>query len=317
MTLENSEPDWGLPFVLDGRKLDLGADALVRAEADAVRDKLTEHGAVLLRGFDVPDVASFDRVVRAFSGEPLTYAERSSPRTTIEGQVYTSTEYPATEEIFLHNENSYQASWPQVLYFYCRQSPETLGATPLSDIRTVYELIDPAVRTEFEQRRWSVVRNYQSKFGLSWQYVFNTEDKQEAEAHCAANGLTAEWLPGERLRTRAIRDAVHRHPRTGVPVWFNHIAFFHISTVNEQDRAGLLELFSPDELPANTLYGDGAPIPDDVVAHLRDCYRAATTRFDWQEQDVLIVDNMAAAHGREPFTGKRSIGVAMGEAYTP
>lgn len=47
--------------------------------------------------------------------------------------------------------------------------------------------------------------------------------------------------------------------------------------------------------------------------HLRGCYRAASRRFDWRQGDVLVVDNMAAAHAREPFTGPRRIAVAMAE----
>jgi Taurine catabolism dioxygenase TauD, TfdA family len=57
-------------------------------------------------------------------------------------------------------------------------------------------------------------------------------------------------------------------------------------------------------------------IADDVVEHLRSCYRAATTRFDYQEHDVLIIDNMLTAYGREPFTGPRKIAVAMAEPST-
>lgn len=60
-----------------------------------LRRLLLRHGAAVLRGFDVGGVDGFDGVVRAFSGSaPLTYAERSSPRSTIKGQVYTSTDYP-------------------------------------------------------------------------------------------------------------------------------------------------------------------------------------------------------------------------------
>nr|WP_203606852.1 TauD/TfdA family dioxygenase [Streptomyces sp. SID11385] len=36
---------------------------------------------------------------------------------------------------------------------------------------------------------------------------------------------------------------------------------------------------------------------------MRAACRAVTTRFDRQRDDVLIVDNTPAAHGRAPFTG--------------
>ncbi|MFI5836564.1 TauD/TfdA family dioxygenase [Micromonospora sp. NPDC051300] len=307
-----------LPLIVDGDPDGPDLATALHAERPRIRRLLTEHGAVLLRGFPVGGVDGFGQAVRAFSGEPLTYAERSSPRSEIEASIYTSTDYPPEEEIFLHNENSYQASWPRLLFFYCDVPPSTLGATPLADIRRVHESVDPSVREEFVRRRWMVVRNFHEQFGSSWRYIFNTEDRAAVEAYCRGKDLAFEWVGADGLRTRAVRDAVHLHPDTGLPVWFNHITFFHHTTLPAEVREGLLELFGgEDRLPSNTYYGDGGRIPDDVVAHLRDCYRAASVRFDWQEGDMLVVDNMAAAHGREPFTGRRRIAVAMAEAYTP
>ncbi|MFF5437544.1 TauD/TfdA family dioxygenase [Streptomyces achromogenes] len=281
-----------------------------------IRRRLLEHGAVLLRGFEVGGVDGFTDVVRAVSGEPLAYAERSSPRSTIKGQVYTSTDYPPAEEIFLHNENSYQADWPLTLFFSCVRPPDTLGATPLADTRRIHRSIDPAVREEFAARGWMVVRNFTDGFGVPWQQAFNTDDRAEVERYCARNGIEPQWTGGNGLRTLARRHAVHRHPVTGETVWFNHVAFFHVSTLAADVCAGLREMYDEEDLPTNTYYGDGAPIPDEVVAHLRACYRAEQRRFDWQLGDVLVVDNMLAAHGREPFTGPRRIAVAMAEPWS-
>src|SRR5687767_2549981 len=85
---------------------------VIAARREELRAALVEHGGLLLRGFDIGGVDGFDAVVRALAGEPLTYTERSSPRHSIKGKVYTSTDYPPEEEIFPHNENSYQAGWP-------------------------------------------------------------------------------------------------------------------------------------------------------------------------------------------------------------
>ncbi|MYZ33699.1 MULTISPECIES: TauD/TfdA family dioxygenase [unclassified Streptomyces] len=285
-----------------------------------IRRRLRKHGAVLLRGFDIGGVEGFEDVVRAVSGEPLAYAERSSPRSTIKGQVYTSTDYPPSEEIFLHNENSYQATWPMTLFFYCVRPPETLGSTPLADTRRVLRAIDPAVREEFAARGWMVVRNFIEGFGVPWQQAFNTDDRDEVARYCARNGVEVEWTGADGLRTRARRKAVHTHPVTGEEVWFNHLSFFHVTTLAEEICSGLREMFAEDELPTNTFYGDGERIPDDIVAHLRSCYRAELRRFDWQRDDVLLVDNMLASHAREPFTGPRKIAVAMAEpsdAFSP
>ncbi|WP_433528260.1 TauD/TfdA family dioxygenase [Micromonospora sp. CA-263727] len=286
-------------------------------DVPTVRRRLHEHGAVLLRGFGVRSVDGFDEAVRTIAGAPLSYTERSSPRSTIAGNIYTSTDYPPSEEIFLHNENSYQARWPLTLFFYCQRPPDTLGATPLADTRTVHQAIDPAVRDEFAARGWMVVRNFNGDHGVPWQQAFGTEDRSAVVAYCERNGMTAEWVGSRGLRTRARRQALHRHPVTGEEVWFNHLTFFHVTTLAPDVCAGLREMLDEADLPTNTYYGDGAPIPDDVVAHLREAYRGALRRFDWQADDVLVVDNMLAAHGREPFTGPRRIAVAMAEPWDP
>ncbi|SES40389.1 TauD/TfdA family dioxygenase [Actinokineospora terrae] len=286
----------------------------ITGDRDALRTKLVEHGAVLLRGFEIGGADGLTDAVRALSGEPLTYTEQSSPRSVIKGNVYTSTSYPAQAEIPLHTEMSYQAVWPLTLFFHCVEPPLTEGATPLASIREVYERIDPDVRAEFEQRRWMVVRNYGEDVGLRWWTAFGTEDRAQVDKQCAAGGLTAEWVGSDGLRTRAVRDAVHHHPVTGLPVWFNHIVIFHESSLPAEVREGIAEIYGPDGFPNNSYYGDGSVIPDDVVAHLRQCYRAASTRFDYQRDDLLVVDNMSAAHGREPFTGPRKIAVAMAES---
>ncbi|MBO4206899.1 TauD/TfdA family dioxygenase [Micromonospora echinofusca] len=304
-----------LPLVVesDGTAL----TELIAGRREELRASLVEHGALLFRGFDVGGVDGFDAVVRALAGEPLTYHERSSPRHSIKGNVYTSTDYPPDEEIFLHNENSYQAAWPLTLFFYCVTPPETQGATPLADVRRVYDLIDPAVREEFVRRRWMVVRNFHGDFGTRWQHVFNTEDRDEVAAYCARNRIDIEWTGADGLRTRSVRDAVHYRPGSDVPRWFNHATFFHVTTLAKDLQEGLLDMFGEEGLPTNTYYGDGGRIPDDVMDHLRAAYREASVRFDYAKDDVVVVDNMTAAHGREPFTGPRKIAVAMAEAYTP
>ncbi|MCO8273923.1 TauD/TfdA family dioxygenase [Actinoplanes sp. TRM 88003] len=316
MIIDASDPR-ALPVVVHAEPADPGLAELLATRRAELRGLLGTHGAVLLRGFPVEGVADFENVVRGLSGDLLTYAERSSPRHSIKGNVYTSTDYPPEEEIFVHNENSYQATWPRTLYFYCVAEPETQGATPLADIRRVYELIDPAVRDEFARRRWSVVRNFHEEFGLNWREIFGTDDRAAVEAYCAERRLEVEWRGADGMRTRAVRDAVHTHPDSGETVWFNHITFFHHTTLPADVRAGVLELFGEDGLPSNTYYGDGGRIDDDVLDHLRACYRQATVRYDWKRRDVLVVDNMLAAHGREPFTGPRKIAVAMAEPHIP
>lgn len=284
---------------------------LIRAERDSLSALLADRGALLFRGFPGADPPGFQAVVEAFCGQsPMTYSERSSPRSQISGNIYTSTDYPAGEEIFLHNESSYQASWPDLLYFCCMQPPETGGATPLADCRRVLGSIDPELRKEFAERDWMVVRNFSGRFGVPWQQAFGTTDRSAVEKYCDDHQIECSWI-GDQLRTRAIRKAIHVHPGSGAQVWFNHAAFFHCTTLPADVRQGLLALMPEEELPANTYFGDGSAIPPPALEHLRACYRAHQTRFDWHQGDILVIDNMLTSHGREPYTGPRQIAVAM------
>jgi hypothetical protein len=72
-------------------------------------------------------------------------------------------------------------------------------------------------------------------------------------------------------------------------------------------------LFDENELPRMCYYGDGTPIEDPVMEEICEAYQKLETSFPWQERDILLLDNLLTAHGRNPFSGNREILVAMGE----
>ena len=293
-----------------------GVDLLAWANQhrDQVLAWLHQHGAILFRGFQNDDgdgVALFRSFAERISPELLAYKERSSPRTLVSNNIYTSTEYPPEHGIFLHNENSYQKSWPQQLFFYCDIAAEQGGETPLGDCRRIYQAIEPAIIEKFKRLGVMYIRNFNNRFGLPWQEVFQTEDRAVVEAHCHKSGLQTEWHAGNTLRTRALRPLVDRHPVTGAAVWFNHAIFFNTATLEESMRISLESLFSPEEMPNHTYYGDGSPIEAEVIAQFKEVYQREEVVFPWQQGDILLVDNMLTAHGRRPFKGQRRILLAM------
>lgn len=306
-------PKSDLPLVVEptGKGLDLAAWAA--ANRELIEEKLCRYGGILFRGFNLREPEDLETFIQGVSGESLEYRERSSPRHSVKGNIYTSTDYPASQPIFLHNENSYQREWPLKIFFFCRRAAETGGETPIADVRKVLARIAPEIRDRFASRRWMYVRNFGDGFGLSWQTVFQSADKAEVERLCRARGIEIEWKDSDRLRTRAVRSALSRHPKTGEPVWFNHAAFFHVSTLEPGLRDSLLAEFPDGDLPANTYYGDGSPIEPEVLDHLRAAYQAETVSFPWRQGDLLMLDNMLVAHGRAPYTGAREILVGMAE----
>ncbi len=306
-------PDSDLPLLVQPNVPGLDLVSWAANHRDLVEQSLLKHGGILFRGFNIEDAAGLETFVQAVSGGTLEYKERSSPRSAVSGNIYTSTDYPPEYPIFLHNENSYQSVWPLRVFFFCHTPSETGGETPIADCRRVFEQVSPEVRERFRSRSWMYVRNFGDGFGLPWQTVFQTSDKAQVTEYCADHGIEVEWKEGDRLRTRAIRNAMAKHPRTGEVTWFNHATFFHVSTLEPDIREALLEEFSVDELPANTYYGDGTPIEPETLDHLREIYGRETRTFPWQKGDLLMLDNMLVAHGRAPYSGQRKILVAMAE----
>lgn len=281
-----------------------------------IEAQLAKHGALLFRNFNLRVVADFERLIKAISPDLLNYQERSSPRSQVSGNIYTSTDYPADQSIFFHNENSYQHVWPRKLFFFCLTAAEQGGQTPIADVRRVFTAIDPEIRESFARRKWMLVRNFDGQLGLTWQTVFQTTQKSVVEEYCRLAGIEVEWRTGDRLRTRVVRPALATHPGTKEPLWFNHLAFFHVSTLEPAVRAAVIGQLAEDELPSNTFYGDGAPIEPEILEHVRAAYRQQAVLFEWEQGDVLLLDNMLTAHARTPFVGERRIVVGMAEPFT-
>lgn len=276
---------------------------------------LSAHGGILFRDFGVQTPDEFQRFIAAVSGEALEYSERSSPRSSVANtNIYTSTDYPSSQSIFVHNENSYKRSFNLKIFFFCETPSASGGETPIADCRNVYKRISAQVRNRFIEKKWMYVRNYGDGFGLDWQTAFQTTDKEAVEQHCRRNGIEIEWRAENRLRTHTILPAVIKHPHTGESVWFNHATFFHVSTLDASLQEGLRVGFEKEaDFPANTYYGDGSPIEPEILEELREAYRQETVIFPWRRGDVLMLDNVLAAHGRAPYEGARRILVGMTE----
>lgn len=302
------EAGWS-PWAVESPDPALDLAAWAESHRPALEQSLPKHGAILFRGF-ANDQAAFRRFVEALIPDIMNYKEGATPRTALGGGVYTSTEFPNDQRIHLHNELSYVLNWPMRLAFACIEPAATGGATPLADVRRVLARLSPGVRSDFERRGWCLVRNYGEGLGPPWKRAFGVDTLEAVAAYCAAADIELEILDEERIRTRQTRPAIHRHPITGEAVWFNHVAFWHPSSLPPTVRAGLG--LDERELPFNTLWGDGEPIAESVVTEIREAIDSETIRFPWRRGDILLIDNMLVAHGREPFEGDRKVLAAMG-----
>lgn len=308
--------DHGFPLVFTAQIAGVNLPEWMGTHQAELQTLLLQHGALLFRGFDIAGADEFERCIFAGSGASLEYKFRASPRTTVGGNIYTSTDYPHDQTIFPHNEHSYSPVYPLHLYFHCALASLTGGATPLGSTRRITARIPQAIIDKFVDRRILYVRNYGDGFGLPWPTVFQTEDRAEVERYCESVGIEAVWKPDNRLMTRQIGPALVEHPQTGEALWFNHGTFFHVTTLPGPVQYELTRQFDSQDLPQNTFYGDGSEIEAEVLAQLRAIYLDEQTAFAWKAGDVVWLDNMLMVHGREPFTGPRRVLTGMAQALS-
>ncbi len=288
--------------------------ALCRDGRETLQGKLLDAGALLFRGFGVTGAEEFARFVRTFSDRtPLDYTGGASPRLRLGGGVYTSTEYPRHYTLSLHNELSYTYRWPEHLYFFCVTPAEQGGETPLADSRALLRKIDPKVVRQFRDRRVRYDRRLHggSGVGLSWRDAFETDERAAVERYCREGGVSFLWEEGGGLRMSQVRPATHTHPRTGEEVWFNQADAFHTTGMHPETYRSLISFLREDEFPLNAFHGDGSPLDPAALEHIRGVMAREMCLFTWRPGDILVLDNVLAAHGRMPFRGARKILLAM------
>jgi alpha-ketoglutarate-dependent taurine dioxygenase len=305
-----------LPAMFHPRVAGVRLAEWARSHRHAIDAAVHSSGGALFRGFAVCEPDEFHGFMEAACGELLEYKYRSTPRHEVTARLYTSTEYPAGETIPQHNELAYTNEWPLRIGFYCHQPSNEGGETPLSDSRGVLRRLRPEVVARFRSAGVRYVRNYGLGLDLSWGAVFQTDDRSEVEAQCRERGIQCEW-DRDRLRTIQICQALAMHPVTGEEVWFNQAHLFHVSSLGAEVQAEMLSVWGEANLPRNAYYGDGERIEPAVLDHIRDAFAQETVAFPWQASDVLLLDNMLAAHGRKPFLGPRRILVGMAQPFSP
>jgi len=293
----------------------VGADvAGLREYLDGVTDLdalLVSSSSILFRGFGVTEAdvpALLDRLLP----DRMNYVHGNSPRTRTGQALYTSTEYPPNLTISLHHEMSYAATYPTRLAFFCATPAATGGASPLADGETWLNALDPQVREMFAGGvRYIQNLHGGSGLGRSWQQTYETDDRARVEQHLVEAQVEWRWLPDGTLHTEQIRRSTLRHPVTGRTGWFNQADQYHPAGLEGGVGAMLADLMPPEELPQYVTLADGRPIPDDAIRHVQEIGRRGQVDVQWESGDLVLVDNLALAHGRNPFTGTRRVLVAM------
>lgn len=306
----------GKPVILAAPQLpDMNAALGWLAEhRQALRGILLRYGHLLVRGLPIDSAQDFAAVRDGFFEQRAQYKEKATPRRSFGNDIYSSTEIQSMHTIRMHNENSYTLDFPGKLAFCCIEAPNSGGATTVVDVRKVLAAVPAELAARFRKLGWLLARHFHGgAISLPWAVSFGTDDRDQVRAYCEQNMVTASWRPDEVLTTRQHRPAVIAHPVTEEEVWFNHVAFWSSHSLDEEMREVLEANYGADALPFETYLGDGSALTAEEVGALNRAYDLHTCRESWRKGDVMFVDNILCAHGRESFEGGRRVLVAMGE----
>lgn len=269
------------------------------------------HGAILFRGFSLGSVRTFENAVLSLT-KSLTHEYGDLPA-SLPGTPFVRnvTPYPPEHAILFHNEGTHTPRWPLYQWFYCESPPVFGGETPLVLCDSLYDSLPPAQREKFEKLGLRYVRNFIKGFDIPWQKFFRTSDPRIVDCQCAELGSTCSWEVDGSLRISINRPAVLRHVERQHPVFCNQVLLHHPACLDADARAEMLHSFGSNGLPRTVSYGDGTPIPDSTITDVLAAAIKLSVCFSWQADDVLMIDNVAVAHARRPYTGTRRMYVAL------
>ena len=234
---------------------------------------------------------------------------------------------PPDLSLTLHQEMSYLPRWPGRMAFYCHVAAATGGETIIGDMRTAGAAMPAAFFKAIDQRGVLYCRNFRDQVDTrhpildtihrTWQDAYLTDDKAIAEARCVRMGLDYRWNDDGSLTTEYRTAGVIEHPATGERVWFNQIPAQTMRTKIER-RFGpaitaLIEEYYPPgrTRPTETWFGDGGAIDPADIDAVYDALDTVTVAFPWRAGDMMVLDNVLTAHGRNPYTGDRDVQVAL------
>ncbi len=302
----------GQPFPLvlspenDSQDLEQALEWL-KENGDALRQRMIETGAILLRGFPIGSPDDFDSVVRAAGFQGMPYVGGAAPRNdVVKGRVLTTNESPPSEPIPFHHEMSQVPNPPAYIMFYCDIPPETGGETPIVLSNRVYKRfrnISEAFADRLEEAGVRYVRvmpgedDASSAIGRSWRSTFLVDARDDAEERMRELEMDWKWLENDELYTvtKAL-PAIRTDPRSGRKTFFNSVVAAYtgwVDTRNDPTRS--------------VRCGDDTPVDGEALLRTAEAMKEECVAFEWKKGDVLLIDNALVMHSRRPFSGPRRI----------
>jgi alpha-ketoglutarate-dependent taurine dioxygenase len=282
-----------------------------RAALDAL---LLRHGAVLVTGAGVRSPADLAAIRESLGRTAARSTDLFARREHYGDGVYSWPEWAADRDMCLHHEHGYGVRFPGLLLMGNLAAPDRGGQILLGDTRAVFDHLPGDLAARFAGEGWTLLRTFRPYLGLSWSTAFGTDDQEILKQRCARDIVGCSWTDDGAVQTGQRRSAIVNHPLTGERCWFNDLAFFSQWSVAPAERKVLLSEFGPRGMPFNTFAGNGESLTEEDYEAIISAYAKVTVGVVWSPGDLLLVDNILTAHGREPYSGTWEVAVALADA---
>lgn len=303
-----------------------------------IDEALEERGAVLFRGFPMANPEDFDAFVKAFDGyADLSYEKSMSfaVRTKLADRICTTNEGKSGGLVF-HHEQAQTPLWPSHVFFCCQlpAKPGDGGETGIVSSPLVYKKLTekhPEFCSKLEQHgvKYTVFagpeQDSSKGAGRSWKSFFHASTKEVCESKMIAGGWEWEWGVGP---SNATGDVGSDFLKCTTPVleavklangggggrlrkcFFNQLI---ATTANalEFSRVGdstegcdpLVDLPSQEGIDDCVRFGNGDPIPLEILLDAKHICEDLAVNVQWQKGDVVLLSNYLMMHARRPWNG--------------
>ncbi len=316
-------PLWIEPSAEALRREPAAAALWMSEHKDQVEASLLSFGAVVMRGFAVPDTDDFAALMAPFATYAKGYTAGTSERKVIKGDVMESTRTAEHIYILLHQEMSYMPDNPRGLAFYCKSPSPVGGETVIGDMRGLLEALPQELGQRFIENGIRYVRNWRNRDlddwradpvyqHHSWQDRFASEDRALVGAQLRERGADFRWEDDGSLTFWTELPGITYHPVTGERLFFNqmiaqtkHRVMFGGKQVHEGPYGDTFVR------PHFVTFSDGTSLNDEAYMVIHNEMERRKVAFPWQAGDVMILENKFTAHGRHPYEGPRDIQVKL------
>ncbi|KAK1144823.1 hypothetical protein N8T08_004836 [Aspergillus melleus] len=287
---------------------------------------LSRHGTLLFRDLPIHSVSDFRKFAHAFGYRPHEIIGIVVDRPLLAPNVTPANESPKEILIYNHNESPQVPHAPGYIFFYGHR---TLGAgrggeTPISSSLELFQRVQqdiPSFAAELAEKGILSTVTYTAdapyKGGATLRQAFgkhilDSDDEEtrrgKIEAQIARYGrgehTTFEWTEDGTLVLTHRLPAIRTQVGTNLPSLFTGLAaYYRNAKVNGRGNA------------AQQRYGDGTAIPEEYLERLAQITDEIRVLHTWEEGDVLVFDNVAAQHGREPWRGEQEDRVVMASLF--